>query len=269
MSLKEKKLFLLDMDGTIYLDDRLFDGVKEFLRYIKAVNGIYLFLTNNSSKSVRDYVEKLNKLGIEAEPCDFLTSVDAAAAFLKERYGNNFSQNKIYVLGTESFRSQMQLEGFCVTTEVQEDVQGLLIGFDRELTYKKLEDACILLGRGVEYFATNPDWVCPTEFGSVPDCGAICQMLEHATGRSPRFIGKPEPDMAVMAMMRTGFEPRETLLVGDRLYTDIACGVNARIDTCFVLSGEGTREDLDKYQIRPTYVLRDIQELLRRIKDEA
>lgn len=269
MRLKDKKLFLLDMDGTIYLDDRLFDGTTEFLQYIKQTEGRYLFLTNNSSKGVNAYVEKLNKLGIEAKPEDFLTSVDATAAILKERYGRDYESRKIYVLGTESFRNQMIAEGFLVTTEPDEDVKTLLIGFDRELTYKKLEDACILLGREVEYFATNPDWVCPTEFGSVPDCGSMCQMLEHATGRMPHFIGKPQPDMALMAMLKTGYKAEEAILVGDRLYTDIACGVNAGIDTCFVLSGEGTLADIEKYNINPTYILEDIKELLRRIKNEA
>lgn len=268
MSLKEKKLFLLDMDGTIYLDDRLFNGVTEFLQYIDSVGGRYLFLTNNSSKSVDAYVEKLQKLGIETVPESFFTSVDATSAFLKERYEKEYTKKKIYVMGTESFREQMEKEGFTVVQKLCRGIDILLVGYDRELTYKKLEEACILLGQGVEYFATNPDWVCPTAFGYVPDCGAMCQMLEHATGRKPQFIGKPQPQMALIAMEKSGFTPEETLLIGDRLYTDIACGINAGIETCFVLSGEGTMDDIDKYQIAPTYILNDIEELLEKIKEE-
>ena len=109
----------------------------------------------------------------------------------------------------------------------------------QELTFQKLEDACILLNRGVDYYATNPDWVCPTWYGSVPDCGSVCEMLFRATGRRPFVIGKPQPAMALLAMEKWGYSRDETLLVGDRLYTDIACGVNAGIDTVFVLSGEG------------------------------
>lgn len=269
MKLRDKKLFLLDMDGTLYLDDRLFAGVTDFLEYVKASGGRYLFLTNNSSRSAAAYVEKLRRLGIETLTEDFLTSVDATVVFLKTHFGEDYHKKKIYVLGTESFRAQMQKEGFNTVFEPYDDVDVLLAGFDRELTFKKLEDACILLGRGVEYFAANPDWVCPTTFGYVPDCGSICQMLEHATGRKPYFIGKPQPQMALAAMARTGFAPQETLLVGDRLYTDIACGVNAGIDTCFVLSGEGTLDDLDISDVKPTYILKDIEELLRRIRDEA
>jgi ribonucleotide monophosphatase NagD (HAD superfamily) len=111
----------------------------------------------------------------------------------------------------------------------------------------------------VDFIATNPDWVCPTPFGSVPDCGSVCEMLTRATGRRPKFIGKPEPEMAYLSMERTGYTKQETLLIGDRIYTDIACGVNAGVDTAFVLSGEGTRADIEKFGIAPTGIFRDIR----------
>ncbi|MDE6588736.1 MAG: HAD hydrolase-like protein, partial [Oscillospiraceae bacterium] len=146
---------------------------------------------------------------------------------------------------------------------LEDGVDCLLAGFDTELTFRKLEDACILLNRGVDFIATNPDWVCPTWYGSVPDCGSVCEMLRRATGRSPRVIGKPQPAMARLALERTGFAPDAALMVGDRLYTDIASGVNAGIDTAFVLSGEGTREDLADSEVRPTWVFDDISALHR------
>ena len=268
MELKDKKLFLLDMDGTIYLDDYLFEGVPEFLAKIKEKNGRYIFMTNNSSKSVSAYIEKLNKLGILSSEDDFMTSVDATIEFLKDKYGMEAYNKTIYIMGTKSFMEQMAKSGFKITTEATEDVNIILCGFDRELTYKKLEDICRMLSdkeRNIDYFATNPDWVCPTDFGSVPDCGSMCQMLEIATGRKPYFIGKPQPDMALLAMKKTGFGPDETLVIGDRLYTDVACGINAGVDACFVLSGEGTLEDLKKYDVKPTYILENIKELFRRI----
>ena len=276
------------MDGTIYLGDELFEGAVEFLDYIKKSDGRYIFLTNNSSKGKDAYIDKMNRLGIEAEAEDFLTSVDASVSVLKKKYGRDWKRKKIYVLGTESFRNQMEKEGFLVAKtgekdfsnikadlkaeEEQKEVEEaeiLIAGYDTELTYKKLQDACLLLNKGADYFATNPDWVCPAERGSLPDCGAICQMLEHATGRTPYFIGKPRPDMALMAIEKTGVSKEETLIVGDRLYTDIACGYNAGIETCFVLSGEGTLEDIEKSSVKPDYVLNDIRDLLRRIRDEA
>ena len=142
----------------------------------------------------------------------------------------------------------------------------LLCGFDTELTFQKLEDACILLGRGVTYLATNPDWVCPTAYGYVPDCGSVSQMLFNATKRRPYFIGKPEPAIARLAIQKTGFQPEDAVLVGDRIYTDIACGVNAGISTVLVFSGETTREDWEKSEVKPQFTcgsIADIWEMIR------
>lgn len=263
MNLAAKKLFLLDMDGTIYLGKRLFDGTEDFLCFVKRIGGRALFLTNNSSKSVDAYVAHLHSFGLPAGQDDFLTSVNAAVAYLKR----NFDDPLIYAFGTETFRQQLQNAGFRVTTKPREEVTVLLCGFDTELTFQKLEDACRLLRRGVDFIATNPDWVCPTEWGSVPDCGSVCEMLTRATGRKPVFIGKPQPAMAELAVERYGFTKEQTLLVGDRIYTDIACGVNAGIDTCFVLSGEGVPEDIERYGISPTITLKNIRELLNTLED--
>ena len=264
MDLYKKKLFLLDMDGTIYLDETLFPGVPAFLSRIRARGGRYLYLTNNSSRGIEGYLAKMERLGIPAQADDFLTSADATVRVLKREYPGRL----IYVMGTESLKDQLRREGLAVTDRPEEAVSVLLAGFDRELTFQKLEDACFLLGRGVDYLATNPDWVCPVSFGYVPDCGSMCEMLLHATGRSPRVIGKPQPDMVRLAMERTGFGPEETLLIGDRLYTDIACGINAGVDTAFVLSGEGTREDIEKTGIRPASVFPDVQAILKEMEKE-
>lgn len=260
-NLKDKKLFLLDMDGTIYLDNELFDGTLDFLDYVKSVGGRYIFLTNNSSKSVDKYIEKLASLGIKSTCDDFLTSTNSTIIYLEKK-----NYKKIYAFGTNSFVSQLKGAGLPVTTELCDDIDCLCVGFDTELTFKKLEDACILLGRDVEYIATNPDWVCPTWYGFVPDCGSVCQMLYNATKRRPRFIGKPQPEMALVAMEITGYEKQQTVVIGDRLYTDIACGVNAGIDSIFVLSGEGTTDDLEKSDVKPTYVYDNIRCVLNDIK---
>lgn len=254
--LKNKKLFLLDMDGTIYLDNELFDGTLDFLNHVKKIGGKYIFLTNNSSKSVNKYVEKLKSLGIDANEDDFLTSTNATVLYLKKK-----SYKKIYAFGTESFVSQLKDASLPVTTELEDDIDCLLVGFDTELTFKKLEDACILLGRDVDFIATNPDWVCPTWYGFVPDCGSVCEMLYNATKKRPVFIGKPQPEMALLAMEKTGYSKEETVLMGDRLYTDIACGVNAGISTIFVLSGEGTLKDMAESDKKPSYVFENIREI--------
>ncbi len=255
--LKGKKLFLLDMDGTIYLDNDLFDGTIDFLEYVKSIGGRYIFLTNNSSKSVDKYVQKLASLGISATQDDFLTSVNATVLYLEKK-----NYKKIYAFGTQSFAEQLGDAGLPVTVELEDDIDCLCMGFDTELTFKKLEEACILLGRGVDYIATNPDWVCPTWYGFVPDCGSVSEMLFNATKRRPVFIGKPQPTMAQLAMEKTGYKKEETALVGDRLYTDIACGVNAGISSVFVLSGEGTMDDLMTSEVKPEFIYDNIRAIV-------
>ena len=253
-NLKDKKLFLLDMDGTIYLDNDLFDGTLDFLEYVRNSGGRYMFLTNNSSKSVDKYIEKLASLGITSEAEDFFTSTNATVLDLKKQ-----SYKKIYAFGTTSFKQQLKDGGLPITDKLEDDIDCLCMGFDTELTFQKLEDACILLNRGVDYIATNPDWVCPTWYGSVPDCGSVSQMLCNATGRMPRFIGKPEPAMALLAIEKAGYNKEDAVLIGDRLYTDIACGVKAGISTIFVLSGEGTMEDLEKNEAKPEFIYDNIR----------
>ena len=260
--LENKKLFLLDMDGTFYLGNQLINGSLDFLQALHDTGRQCLFLTNNSSKGSDAYVKKLAKLGIEATEDDFLTSTDATILYLQ----NKFLGRKFYSMGTESFTSQLRDAGIDVTTELSDDIFGLIISNDTELTFKKLDDACILLGRGVEYIATNPDWVCPTWYGYVPDCGSFAQMLKRATGRVPTFIGKPKPEMLLLAMEKFGYTKDETVMVGDRVYTDIASGYNAGVDTVFVLSGEGTREDAESSDTKPTYILENIRELFERIQ---
>ncbi len=263
MALADKRLFLLDMDGTLYLDDRLFDKVPEFLSHVRRIGGRYLFLTNNSSRGVEGYMEKLSRMGIPTAPEDYLTSVDAAIDHLRRFHAGE----KCYVFGTRAFYGQLQTAGIPVTDRPEDDVDILLCGFDRELTFRKLEDACILLNRGVPFVATNPDWVCPTWYGSVPDCGSVCRMLTTATGREPLFLGKPQPAMAELALRRTGFSPEQAVIIGDRLYTDVACGINAGIDSIFVLSGEGTEADIAQYGIHPTWIFSDIAALYRQLEE--
>ena len=260
--LKNKKLFLLDMDGTIYLDNDLFDGTIEFLEYVKSIGGRYIFMTNNSSKSVDKYIEKLASLGIKSAAEDFLTSTNATCLYLQKK-----DYNKIYAFGTESFKEQLKEAGLNITDKLEDDIDCLCMGFDTELTFQKLEDACILLNKGVDYVATNPDWVCPTWYGFVPDCGSVSEMLFNATKRRPLFIGKPQPEMALLAIEKTGFKKEETVVFGDRLYTDIACGVNAGISSVFVLSGEGTLEDLEKSDVKPEFVRNNIKEIVNELKN--
>lgn len=251
-------LFLFDMDGTLYLGNQLFEFTKELLERIKSVGKRYLFMTNNSSKSVVDYVKKLEKLGIVAAEEDFITSSQATAYYLKL----NHEGARLYVCGTESLKEELRKEGFTITEKLDE-VDCIVMGFDTELTFKKLEDVSKLLAiRELPYIATNPDYVCPTEFGSVPDCGSVCDMIFNATGKRPFVIGKPAALMPELAMKRLGYTKEETAVVGDRIYTDIKSGLNAGITGILVMSGETTKEILETSKEKPHLVLRDCGELL-------
>ena len=261
MELKDKKLFLLDMDGTIYLDNDLFDGTIDFLNHVKSSGGRYLFVTNNSARSTDAYVKKLESIGIPASEEDFLTSADATILYIKQKY----SGRKFYCIGTRSFYEQLSAAGIDVVTELSDDIDGIVMGNDQELNFKKLEDACKLLLGDIIYIATNPDWVCPTAFGYVPDCGSFAEMLWRATGKRPHFIGKPRPEMLTLAMERFGYSKEESCMIGDRVYTDIASGYNAGIDTIFVLSGEGTVADAEASDTPPTYIFNNIREIYNEI----
>lgn len=262
--IKNKKLFLFDMDGTIYLDNMLFEGIKELFSSIKSNGGRYVFITNNSSKSVSDYVKKLEKLGLDVTEDDFFTSSQAASRLIKSK----FNDELIYCQGTKSFIKQLKDDGVNVTEEYSENAKAILVGFDTELTGEKLKTTSkmLTLFKDIPYYATNPDWVCPVDFGYIPDCGSMCFGLEKATGRKPKYISKPEPDMIYTVIDKYGYKKEDTVVFGDRIYTDIASGVNAGVDTVLVLSGEATIDDYKGSQIKPKYVLESVSRLNEIIK---
>ena len=261
-TIRRMKLFLFDLDGTLYLGEQLYPFTIDLLRRIRETGGRSLYMTNNSSKSVEDYIRKLERLGIPATREDFITSAQATAWYLQQ----NHAGKTLYVCGTESLKQELREAGFHVTEE-PEGAQCIVMGFDTELTFKKLHDVSWLLStRDIPYIATNPDYVCPTEFGSVPDCGSVCDMIYNATKKRPLVIGKPEPLMPQLAMERLGISRSEACCIGDRIYTDIRSGLNAGITTMLVLSGETTREILDASDVKPHFVLQDAGEILEALK---
>ena len=261
---RQVKLYLFDMDGTLYLGDRLYDFTVELLKTIRQTGGQYLFMTNNSSKSVEDYVKKLASLGIEATREDFMTSSQATAFYLKQ----NHPGKTLYVCGTRSLIAELESEGFTVTTDLDK-VECVVMGFDTELTFQKLHDVSYLLftRKDLPYIATNPDLVCPTEFGSVPDCGSVCIGIKNATGREPIVIGKPSPLMPQLAMEKLGFSCDQTAVVGDRIYTDVKSGLNAGCTGILVLSGESTLQTLAESEDKPHLVLEDASAILQALKE--
>ena len=257
--LGKKKLFLLDIDGTICKGSQLIGGTREFLSDIKKNGGKYIFITNNATRSIDDYIHFFQQLGIMTEHSNFLTASYATVHYLKKHHPGEL----IYVMGTKSFIRELKKNKIRVTTDCEEEgISCALISYDNQLTYEKISDTCKLLStKDVAYLATNPDYVCPIEFGYVPDCGAICEMLHHAVKRMPHFIGKPEPDMVELAISQNNYTKEEALVVGDRLYTDILCGYNAKVETALVLTGEATKEEAGQCTYGPDYLMQSVDSL--------
>lgn len=263
--IQNTQLFLFDMDGTLYLDDTLYDFTIDLLKIIRETGRRYLFVTNNSSKSVEDYRKKLARLGITADYEDFLTSSQAAGYYLKLHHPDA----RLYVCGTMSFKQELIREGFTVTDNPDE-TDCVVMGNDTELTFQKLHDVSkLLLTRpDIPYIATNLDYVCPTSFGCVPDCGSICEMLYTVSKRRPISVGKPSPLMLQLAMERTGYTAEQTAMIGDRIYTDVKSGLNAGVLAVLVMSGETTQAILDESADRPDLVLDSAAEILHVLKED-
>lgn len=258
--LRKKKLFLFDIDGTIAVGNTLYEGSRELLAHIHAIGGRSYFITNNSTKSGSDYVQKFaDSFQLETTEEQFITAGYLTLRFLKEHYADQ----TIFVLGTASYVAELRQKGLRITEQVQPDIACLVAAYDSELTYEKLCRASqVLLTMDVPFYGTNPDLRCPIDFGFIPDCGSICNMLTATTGRIPEYLGKPSPVVAELCMQHSGFSPDETLVVGDRLYTDIACGLNAGVDTCVLFTGEAQPEDLADTPYKPAFAFADVKELL-------
>lgn len=262
--LKAKKLWLFDMDGTIYEENRIFDGTLDLIKLINDKGGRYVFITNNSSKSILDYISKVRKMGIPASKDNFFTSVQATILYLKHNYPNTV----VYCQGTKSLLKELSEAGIKVIDTVDDKTEVVLVGFDTELTSQKLRNTCELLQKEVIYLATNPDLVCPVSFGFIPDCGSICEMIENATGKSPVYIGKPEPTMVNIVADKLGYSKADIVVVGDRLYTDIAAGLNAGVATVCVLTGEATVDDISNSDIKPTYTFNSVREIYEAVLEQ-
>jgi len=266
------KHLALDMDGTIYMGSTLFPYTLKFLSDMKEAGIGYSFLTNNPSRSVADYLKKLEGLGIQADEDNMYTTSLAAIDYIKTHYP---SAKRLFMLGTPSMVSQFEKAGFEACADDPDDVPDVLVvAFDMTLEYSRLCRAAWWASQGVPYVATNPDRVCPTDQRTVlVDCGSLCKCIEHATGRRPDItLGKPDPNMLKGILDRHGLQPEEIAMVGDRIYTDTAMAHNAGAFGVLVLSGETTLETAEAVaeDVRtnpapeffpPDLICRDIKEL--------
>ncbi|MBN1231375.1 MAG: HAD-IIA family hydrolase [Anaerolineales bacterium] len=254
--LKNVKLFLLDMDGIIYLDDHLLPGAKEFLAYLEEKNIPFYFLTNNSSRSTEDYVSKLAWLGLDFSSEKVFGSGRAASVYIKQ----NFPGKKVYLAGTPSLVDEFDKADISLDF-AHPDI--FVLGFDTTLTYSKLIRVCNLVRSGIPYIATHPDLNCPIKNGFIPDIGAMIAFIAASTGRQPDvIIGKPYSPIVEALVSLSGFQPGEMAMIGDRLYTDIAMGQSG-IKTILVMSGETQPEDLRQTEFIPDLIVENLAELHR------
>lgn len=244
----------LDLDGTIYLGDDLIQGAKEFLNRLEEKKIRRFFLSNNSSKSVDQYLEKLRGLGIDAHEGEILLSTHDLMAWLSDKGVEN-----TFLVGTEGMRGMLEENGVSTTSSEPEFV---VLGYDTEITYEKLATASVHLHRGVPMVASHPDMVCPSSDGGLPDTGAYMALFEATTGVKPIHIcGKPEKGMILHKVEELGLEPASCAMVGDRLYTDMEMANRAGVHGILVLSGEATREDLLESSLSPSLVVDSVASL--------
>ena len=258
-SLADIRLFLLDMDGTVYLGSRLLPGSLDFLRYLGETGRDHLFLTNNSSRNAEYYAQKLTKLGWPAQPDEILTSGEATALYL----GGLKPAARVYLLGTPDLETEFAAHGFVLTDENPDYV---VLGFDMTLTYDKLVRACDLVRGGVPFIATHPDLNCPTETGYIPDCGAMTALITASTGVTPKVIGKPNREIIDAMFRKKPVRRDQVAMVGDRLYTDIVMGHNAGVTSVLVLSGEAKESDIPAAPVKPDHVAGGLGALYEALK---
>lgn len=261
--LQKLKYFALDMDGTIYLGQKLLPGAKEFLDYLAQSGRKYVFLTNNSSKNKQSYVNKLQALGLDATIDQILTSGEATALYLSSIKPNA----RIFLLGTPDLEQEFLAHGFTLTDAAPDFV---VLGFDQTLNYAKLTEACHLIREGVPLIATHPDINCPTDerSGYIPDVGAMLELIYSSTGKRAKIIGKPYQEIIDVLVAKLNCPREKTAMVGDRLYTDIKLAANADICGILVLSGETKQADLTGSEVQPDYVFAGVRELAAALQQE-
>ena len=259
--LSEKKLYIFDMDGTIYLGGNPFDFAIRYIKNLRAAGKKVLFFTNNASHTSPFYQQKLARLGFEPRPDEIMTSGDVTLEFLQRfRAGKS-----VYLVATDELCEEYRAKGIRLLNGTEDKADIVITSFDTSLTYEKLNHACRFIREGAEYLSTHPDYNCPTENGFIPDSGAIAALCTASTGKVPTYFGKPYKETIEMIGEATGFKNDEMCIFGDRLYTDIALGKKFGVTSVLVLSGETQPADVDAAAPadQPDFVFESLNEVDR------
>jgi NagD protein len=254
-TLTDKKGYICDMDGVIYHGDRLVEGAAEFVDWLKQQGKKFLFLTNSSAKSPKELKQKLMRMGIEVGEDAFYTSALATASFLA---GQNPNAG-VYAIGESGLINALYNAGFHIDNV---DPTYVIVGESRTYNYEQVELAVHLVLNGARLIGTNSDLTGPTEKGIAPACRALIAPIELATGRKAYFIGKPNPLIMRHAIKKIGCRREETLIIGDRMDTDIVSGIESEIETALVLSGITAREDLPLFPYQPDHILDSVVDVI-------
>ncbi len=252
--LRDKHAYICDMDGVIYHGRRVLDGAKRFVDWLRANDKEYLFLTNSPARSPKELSLKLSRMGIEVEPEHFMTSAIATAQFLATQKPGA----SVYVIGESGLIQALTAAGLSLD-DVSPDY--VVVGEPRSYNFEKLETAVNLVMAGAKLIGTNPDVCGPTEQGIAPACRSLIAPIEMCTGKAAYFIGKPNPLIMRHSLKRIRCRREETVIIGDRLDTDIIAGIESEIETVLVLSGIAKREDIQKFPYQPRYVLENVGEI--------
>lgn len=253
-ALKNVKLFVLDMDGTFYLGDKMIEGSLEFIQKVKDSGRQFLFFTNNASRVSSYYKGKLEKMGLEVAVTDIMTAGDVTIEYIKQFH----KDEKVYLNGTPLLEESFKEAGICL---VEENPDVVIQSFDTTLTYQKLEKICMFIRDGVPFLATHMDTNCPIERGFIPDCGAMCDLITSSTKVKPKFLGKPSKETLDMVLKVTGYQRDEIAFVGDRIYTDVATGVLNGAKGFLVLTGESDMETVRNSEVEPTCIFESLYEM--------
>ncbi len=267
--LRETELFVLDMDGTFYLGDEILDGALDFLESVKRAGKRYIFFTNNSSVSSDNYIEKLKRMNCHISKDMIMTSGDVMIRFLKSRYPDK----SVYLLGTPELEKSFKEAGINLFESERDEKAAMshaicesipdivVVAFDKTLNYEKLSNACVYIMKGAKFLATHLDINCPVKEGFIPDCGAMCAAIELSTKVSPKFVGKPFKETVDMVVDATGVDASKISFVGDRIYTDVATGVNNGAMGVLVLTGECKLSEVPDSDVQPDVIFDSIKEM--------
>ncbi|WP_152655042.1 TIGR01457 family HAD-type hydrolase [Oceanobacillus sp. CFH 90083] len=251
--MKKYQGYLIDLDGTVYRGNEVISEAVPFVKQLAERNIPYVFVTNNSTKSAREVAEKLNRLGIQANHKQVVTSSMATAKYLKEQ-----SVKTCYCIGQDGLKEPIKEQGIELLDDT--DVDAVVVGLDRDITYDKLAKACIAIRSGAKFISTNRDHAIPTEAGMGPGNGAFTALIQTSTQQEPVFIGKPDTIIMKEALDVIGLPKEDVVMIGDNYQTDIRSGFQAGVDTLLVHTGVTSKEELATFKEQPTYIMENLSE---------